>query len=207
MDHTPPDERLIIPANADLSDGTYQRLREAANKRCGTCKTQCWRLTKRQVGMAWQRWLQCVACGNTTGQALSQKEHPHWREYPLFDAKQYEQWHADRVAEHYDEKAKRSEQYAEWLKTSPEWAVLRKRVLARENYLCEACLERKATVVHHPMHYSHGVLPPAYHLTALCQPCHERMHTEGDEWGPPTPIDQLKADSGLHEEDFDGETR
>ncbi len=210
MDDATPDETLIIPANADLPEAVHQRLRSAADKRCGTCKTQQWRLTKRPVSMGWQIWLQCVECGNTTAQAFARKSHPHWQDYPIFDTQQYDNWHRKRANEAAIERADRYEiqraAYAEWTAAAPEWKAMRRRVMARANKICEACLERPASDVHHRT-YDLGKLPPAYYLVALCQPCHERMHTEGDEWGPPIPIGPAKADDVVSEEDFDGETR
>jgi hypothetical protein len=30
--------------------------------------------------------------------------------------------------------------------------------------------------------YSFGRLPPAWHLKAVCDGCHRRLHDEADEW-------------------------
>lgn len=200
------DETLIVARNANLSETVHQHLRREADKRCGTCKNQRWRLTKRQVSMGWQIWLQCVECGNTTAQAFARKGHPNWQDYPLFDAEQYDNWNrarADEAAIHRaDQYELQRAEYAEWTATSPQWKAMRKRVMVRANHTCEACLERPASDVHHQS-YDFGKLPPAYYLVAFCHLCHERLHTEGNEWGPSPRC--TKIDDALPEEDLDGE--
>lgn len=201
---------LVIPPDANLSDGARQRVEESANKLCGTCKTRRWRLTKRQFSGGWHVWIQCVECGNTSGQAFPKREHPRWPDYPEFDREQYDNWHREKSeresVERHDLYQIRSAEYAEWIATSPQWKEMRKRVLARAKNLCEACLDKPAEDVHHRT-YDLGKLPPAYLLVALCHPCHERFHTTGDEWGPQVVTGHADTSAGYSEEDedFEGE--
>ena len=47
--------------------------------------------------------------------------------------------------------------------------------MARADNLCEACLARPASDVHH-LTYDLGRLPPAWELRAVCRACHDRLH-------------------------------
>ena len=60
--------------------------------------------------------------------------------------------------------------YADFLRTR-EWRTARALVLKRANGICEACLIREATEVHHET-YDYGRLPPLYMLKAICKECH-----------------------------------
>ena len=68
------------------------------------------------------------------------------------------------------------EQYNEYLKSS-EWRSRRQRVLDRDGHLCQACLRRKATQVHH-LTYEHVGNEPLFELTSVCRVCHEAIHSE-----------------------------
>lgn len=56
---------------------------------------------------------------------------------------------------------------------SAEWAAMRQLVLARDNYLCQGCLKRQATVIHHKT-YKSKLAELAFELVSLCEPCHAR---------------------------------
>ena len=60
--------------------------------------------------------------------------------------------------------------------SSEVWAHKRSLVLRRANTLCEGCLERPATQVHH-LSYQHVVYELLYELVAICDDCHDRAHT------------------------------
>lgn len=66
------------------------------------------------------------------------------------------------------------EQYTAYLKT-PEWRERRRLVLERDNYLCQACRNRKAVQAHHTT-YQHLGYEPLWELVAICVPCHEALH-------------------------------
>ncbi len=75
----------------------------------------------------------------------------------------------------------RSREYSRWHLRSPDWARLRRLVLERARYTCEACLVEPTSLVHHAT-YEAGRLPPAYLLLALCRTCHGRVHNPADPW-------------------------
>jgi hypothetical protein len=55
---------------------------------------------------------------------------------------------------------------------STRWKVKRKKILRRDNYLCQSCLKEKATQVHH-LTYARAGNEPLFDLTSVCQSCHE----------------------------------
>ena len=69
--------------------------------------------------------------------------------------------------------------YDDYLK-SPEWKRRRKKIFDRANGICEGCLSRPATQVHH-LSYKHVTKEFAFELVALCENCHDRYHREADE--------------------------
>lgn len=54
------------------------------------------------------------------------------------------------------------------------WKMKRLKVLERDNYLCQACLETQATQAHH-LTYKHVFNEPLFDLIAICQPCHDQL--------------------------------
>ena len=65
------------------------------------------------------------------------------------------------------------QQYNEYL-ASDKWGKKRARVLKRDNYMCQACLSRRASEVHH-LTYKHVFDEPLFELTSLCSTCHEAI--------------------------------
>jgi hypothetical protein len=63
--------------------------------------------------------------------------------------------------------------YAGYLRTR-EWMERREKVLKRANYVCEGCLCRPATEVHH-VTYDHVFHEPCFELRAMCHECHEAL--------------------------------
>lgn len=71
-----------------------------------------------------------------------------------------------------------SKAYADHL-ASEKWQRIRRKVLERAKNLCEGCLERAATQVHHKS-YDHLGEEFMFELLALCQECHERLHPSAE---------------------------
>lgn len=66
--------------------------------------------------------------------------------------------------------------YTEYIK-STKWREICRKVLKRANGLCEGCLERPPTQVHHK-HYGNLGDEFMFELLALCAPCHTRFHDQ-----------------------------
>jgi 5-methylcytosine-specific restriction endonuclease McrA len=58
---------------------------------------------------------------------------------------------------------------------SDHWLDIRRRVLQRAQGLCEGCLRRRATQVHH-LTYAHAGAEFLWELVAVCEQCHARVH-------------------------------
>lgn len=140
-----------------------------------------------------QYWYQCLSCGEKCGSALKhefvRKQLGSLDKADLFDqylleVKQREYWDKrqreaqSRQADYQLEKAAQDAiwwaQYNEYL-TTEKWRDKRRRVLERDDYMCQACLKRHATDVHH-LTYERVFNEPLFDLVSVCTPCHEELH-------------------------------
>lgn len=60
---------------------------------------------------------------------------------------------------------------------SPVWRAVRDKVLQRANFVCEGCLERPATQVHH-LSYRYFRREMMFDLVAVCRDCHAICHPD-----------------------------
>ena len=67
-----------------------------------------------------------------------------------------------------------TEEYQEYLQ-SAEWKNTRDKVLYRDHFMCQGCLEVRATQVHH-LSYKNIGNEFLFQLISLCDKCHERIH-------------------------------
>ena len=72
------------------------------------------------------------------------------------------------------EKQGMRDKYYEYL-GSPEWMHKRLKVLNRDRYICQACLEKTAHIVHH-LTYAHIFNEPLFDLVSVCEECHKSIH-------------------------------
>lgn len=174
-----------------------ERVRTAMRGRGGWgCDCAATRLVKRAVSSHWTVTIQCDVCGKAVGGAIKRENVGNWQSLPEWDGERHEKWFAEfrrqsiatmdaRRASFDHARDKRSAEYAEWRRTSPDWHRIRDLVLQRANFRCEACLSAPASVVHH-LTYEWGKLPPAWELRAVCGVCHDRIHADRhgrtDEW-------------------------
>lgn len=73
-----------------------------------------------------------------------------------------------------ERRAKRKQEYEKYLRSAT-WQLIRRRVLARENFVCQGC-KQQATVVHHIRYPAKLGKEKLEWLYALCAPCHEKIH-------------------------------
>lgn len=140
--------------------------------------------------------LQCDGCGRSLSGAIAKtmfsfgwKNLAPWNEQLCRQREMEEEIERKRFRTDLEnaayERDREREDYLRWCQTSPEWHALSAKVMWRSRGWCEACLEQKATTVHH-LTYRYGKLPPAWELRAVCRPCHDRLHADrlglSDEW-------------------------
>jgi hypothetical protein len=132
---------------------------------------------------------QCLDCGRIANQKGA-KKYSKGNEY--WFNKNAEEFSRDintktysKISEYIDKKIndyelKRKEQkdldYKKYLQT-PEWKAKRERVLIRDNYLCQGCLQNRAVDVHH-MSYANFGDELFFQLISLCKECHEKVHKD-----------------------------
>lgn len=144
--------------------------------------------------------LQCQACGDKKTNEVRNVDYPGYEQFPPFD---YELSEAARALftqarqlifnEHHlamlshdqrREEMGELEQLAKsqewWIKynnylLTAEWKDKRERVLDRDDYLCQACLKRRATQAHH-LTYKRVFNEPLFDLAAVCDVCHRALH-------------------------------
>ena len=129
-------------------------------------------------GRPFYQW-QCLDCGSGIGSAvaaaiaLADGATP-----PPFDEFIEAKWwlEADRLRE--NRRLMRKQAYGEYLETDA-WQAKRAQVIARDKGVCQGCLSRRATQVHH-LSYAHVGDELLFELISVCDQCHERLHA-----GPP----------------------
>lgn len=144
------------------------------------CQHTNWKHTRRGTGI----WKQCTDCFRAVGSAVSKNKFLPGQidVMPIFDEQARrtieDQWMHERQSEREQQqqrtKEERRSKYEAYL-LSPAWHALRIKVLRRDNYLCQACYEARATDVHHKT-YEHLFNEPMFDLESVCRPCHERLH-------------------------------
>lgn len=126
---------------------------------------------------------QCRLCGAPVGPARPQAE--ALPSTPNFDTEKhvrYEQARQDaynaifrkHVAIQEQEETDFRREHAKYL-LSDTWKAKRAKVLERAKGICEGCLERPATQVHH-ITYDHWQDELLFELVAICRDCHVKAH-------------------------------
>lgn len=124
---------------------------------------------------------QCLCCGYSDKIQVKKPEIPNEKFnsdlYQIFN-KKLSSTVSDLQFQSY--KTQQENRKNEWLKEysvylqSPKWLIKRKKVLERDNHICQACLTRKATQVHHTT-YRHVGDEPLFELVSVCKECHDKI--------------------------------
>lgn len=134
--------------------------------------------------------IQCLRCG-TNVKEVAKRGHDTDK-LPLFDEQLRKAWYEKQQARHKElfearqdaiikERANENEEwwktYNEYLHTQ-QWHDMRKRVLERDGYICQACLKNKATQAHHLSYDIYNMIgrSAAFELVAICYQCHRTIH-------------------------------
>lgn len=126
----------------------------------------------------------CSSCFTLFGQFIKQSD-LNMNEVKLLDKQIYDKWfneQSEKYSRRYSQliQISQEKQKQEWFDkhnkylSSMEWREKRDEVLKRDGYLCQACLKRRATQVHH-ISYRHWQNEPLYELISVCEECHEAI--------------------------------
>jgi 5-methylcytosine-specific restriction endonuclease McrA len=123
---------------------------------------------------------QCLTCGQPVGSFIARRDIPNIEKVSAFDTILEDIWRSQReqryqtlVSQSQDKQGTWWDEYRAYL-SSPEWKAKRTKVLARDKYVCQACLSRPATEIHH-LTYDHVGNEPLFELTSVCATCHEQL--------------------------------
>jgi 5-methylcytosine-specific restriction endonuclease McrA len=130
----------------------------------------------------------CTVCGYKENNGIKKSDYPNFDALPWHDGKlrkkiseyrsQLSKWVWEQRQAAYE---KNQETWfaihSDYLR-SPQWRQKRAAVLRRDGYICQACLEKQATQVHH-LNYDHWGHEPLFDLVSSCKECHDRI-TEMD---------------------------
>jgi len=132
---------------------------------------------------------QCPNCGKLDTRYYKREMVEDFDSLPLADlesANKHDNIDYDklqRIIKRYDTKRKQVqkeqafgkfiEEHSKYLKTK-EWKMRRGLVLIRDNYLCQSCLDKKATQVHHKS-YRYWKNEPLFELVSVCEDCHNTI--------------------------------
>lgn len=130
---------------------------------------------------------QCMSCGKIDSKYYQKESLNNWEAFPMADLshrklnENIDYTKIQEVFKRYDTKSKEVnknvnfnkflEEHTQYLKTE-DWKKRRTLVLKRDNYLCQSCLENKATEVHHKS-YRYWKNEPLFELISVCNNCHE----------------------------------
>lgn len=133
----------------------------------------------------------CKNCG-TTSAVLKMNPYNEYLSLPILEKSFQKELQENRIEknrkfwEYLENNRKRAletrenefwDKYDIYLK-SKEWKAKRELVFKRDNKLCQSCLSKPATEVHH-LTYKHVFNEPLFDLVSICNDCHKNVH-EGD---------------------------
>ena len=147
------------------------------------CPHPSTQIRRRQIrGGSFQFVRQCLACGKPTGNPIKRAEAELESRAPIedWDIDLEHGWESRRLASaNAASKAGEAEfwsEYGDYLNSSA-WRAKRQKVLERDRFMCQGCLENRTTQVHH-LSYEHVGRELLFELTSLCDECHEVAHDD-----------------------------
>lgn len=163
------------PPDTKISEEEYSAFSKSFECVHGDSKLR-WRNAKKQ-----SVFLQCLNCGGTVGtaikhSALSPSEYSSLGMWDEALAKNYSDL---RLQAYESKKQEKDTAWWDWYNSyleSPAWKAKREAVLIRENWKCQGCREKSATQVHH-LSYEHAGNELLFELAAVCDECHDTVHT------------------------------
>jgi 5-methylcytosine-specific restriction endonuclease McrA len=119
---------------------------------------------------------QCQKCGLVFGKALPHTQAPP--DTPVVDQEAWDRFKQYHRADWENRRNERRARYEQHL-ASPQWAEIRRKVLARAGGICEGCGENPASEIHH-LTYAHCGAEFLFELAAVCVWCHRLLHESGE---------------------------
>lgn len=147
------------------------------------CEYHIMQLVKKQrVDFKWFIVKQCLQCGKSDNQQIKKTEVPEIMELKDFNHELESEYYETRRQLYIKQNEnKRQNEKENWFKNhyepylrSNEWHQKRLKVFNRDKNLCQACLENRATQVHH-LTYKHVFNEPLFELVSICKPCHDKI--------------------------------
>ena len=130
----------------------------------------CWEYTSVYVGVKTGYTIEMQDAAPKFDKDLSwEMRKKRWAAKNVESNKEYSQMQAQRENKQRDWWIR----YHEYM-TSDTWMSLRKRVLDRDEYICQSCHRSEATQVHH-LNYKHLGAEPMFDLVSVCRSCHEKI--------------------------------
>jgi len=124
---------------------------------------------------------QCKVCGSSIGNSIAKKTLTNTSDIPMFDVALQAEWDKKKEAVKtllLEEDAQKESawwnNYNDYLQ-SEAWSQKREKVIARDRYLCQACLSAQAVEVHH-LTYKNMGCEPLFELISVCSSCHAKIH-------------------------------
>jgi 5-methylcytosine-specific restriction endonuclease McrA len=167
---------------------SFQRLPDSEQPQCDCHAT---RIVRRLQSNGVEIYVkQCQECGANKGAVKKNSaDILHVHTIGEWDETLQARWN-ERMHDYYDERRRRFntqrlgstewwKQYNWYLETEA-WKRLRARVLARDDYTCQGCGQRRATQVHH-LTYIHVTQEFLFELVSVCDACHHRIHPDMDQ--------------------------
>ena len=129
---------------------------------------------------------QCLRCHASVGNLIAvavaladgQKPLPFDETAQARSREVIDRFYAKQSALHTEQRNERNRAWWDWYDAylqSDAWREKRAQALKRDGGLCQGCLERPATQVHH-LTYAHVGDELLFELISICDDCHERAH-------------------------------
>lgn len=142
---------------------------------CPKCGSFDYQYARKPIEGGVQLRKQCRDCGSISSRSYKQSEVENIESVPFVNQQKYEQLNEHEYQQYKQQRQEEKESwmvgYSEYLQ-SPLWKRKREHVLRRDRNLCQRCLEKEATEVHH-LTYEHWGNELTSELISLCHDCHE----------------------------------
>ena len=132
----------------------------------------------------WNKTLQCNICGarlnaNNGGAWWPKNIGEDITKLPEFDHNLSSEWAARKRSkineERKNNKILKHQEYEDYIQRKPEWKERRELVMTRCGGICEGCLIKRATEVHH-LNYDTLFDELLWDLKGVCRECHMKAH-------------------------------